>query len=117
MPISPVRGVKRPTNVVSRPTVDVANSSPNDAAGEREQRALGQQLPNEPAASGAERRAHGQLAVAAQQPRERQVRDVGAGDQQHEPGRAEQDQQHRPRVARQLVAHASVVAVKPDPGR
>ena len=106
MPTSPVRGVKRATNVVSRPTVHVANSSPNSAAGEREQRALGEQLAHQPAASGAERRADRQLAIAPQQARERQVRDVGARDQQHQAGRPEQDQQHRPRVARHLLAHA-----------
>ena len=106
MPTSPVREVKRATNVVSRPTVQVANSRPNRPPAKREQRALGQQLTNQAAAPGAERRAHGELAIAAQQARERQVGDVGAGDQQDEPGRPEQDQQHRPRVARQLLAHA-----------
>ena len=48
--------------------------------------------------------ADGELAVAAQQAREREVGHVGARDQQHQAGRAEQDQQHRPRVPRHLLA-------------
>ena len=76
--------------------------------------ALGQELANQLPASGAERGADGQLPLAPQQPRQREVGDVRAGDQQHETGRAQQDQQQRPRLARQLVAHRQVVAVKPD---
>ena len=75
------------------------------AAGEREHGALGQQLADQPAASGAERRPHRQLAVAAQEPRQRQVGDVRAGDEEHETGRAKEEQQHRPRVLRHLAAH------------
>jgi hypothetical protein len=56
---------------------------PERAAGDREQHALGQQLPDDPPASGTERRAHGNLALAAHAAREQEVRDVGAGDEQH----------------------------------
>ena len=66
MPISPVRGVKRPTNVVSMPTrrrTRTAGRTMPPASGE--QRAFGQQLADQPAAAGAERGAHRQLAIAA----------------------------------------------------
>ena len=103
--ISPVRAVNRPTNVVSMSIVDHANDEADDAAGDRQQRALGQQLPHQPPASRAERGAHRQLAIAPQHARERQVGDVRARDQQHEPGRAEQDQQHLARADGQLLEH------------
>jgi hypothetical protein len=117
MPTSPVRGVKRATNVVSRPTVQVANSRPKRAPAEGEQRALGEQLAHEAPASGAERGADGELAVPPQQPREREVRHVGARDQQHQAGRPEQISSIGRAVPRHLLAHAAVVAVKPEPGR
>ena len=85
--------VKRPTNVVSMSIVSHANADADDAAGDRQQRALGQQLPHQPAAAGAERGAHRQLAIAAEHPRQREVGDVRARDQQHQAGDAEQDQQ------------------------
>ena len=66
MPISPVRGVKRATNVVSIPIVRRGEEQADDAAGERQQRAFREQLTNEAAAAGAERGANGELAVAPQ---------------------------------------------------
>ena len=61
------------------------------AARAAQHHALGQQLSNQPAAPGAERRAHSHFARAVHRAREQQIRDVRAGDQQHEPdgGRAE----------------------------
>ncbi len=50
-------------------------------------------------------RAHGQLAIAAQHARQREVGDVRAREQQHQAGRAEQDQQHLARARRQLLEH------------
>ena len=56
-----------------------------EAAGEeREQQALGEELAHQPAARGAEREAHRHLALARRRAREQQVRDVRAGDQQHQ---------------------------------
>ena len=54
-----------------------------------------QQLTHDPPPSRAERHADGQFAAARGEPRHLQVRDVDAGDQQHERHRAEQDQQQR----------------------
>ena len=87
------------------PIVPHANSTPDDAADRGEQRALGEELPDQPAATGAQRRAQRQLAVPAQHPRQRQVGDVGAGDEQDQAGDAEQDQQQVARPFGQRRAH------------
>ena len=50
----------------------------------RQQRALGQQLHDQPAAPGAERQADGDLLLPRRRARQQQVRDVGARDQQHQ---------------------------------
>ena len=49
-------------------------------------------------AGGAERAAHRNLALAAGRPREQQVCDVGARDQQHEADRDEERHERPPRV-------------------
>ena len=65
------------------------------AAGEAEDRALGQQLPDQAPAAGAKRRADRDLARPVHRPREEQVGDVRAGNQHHEPDRAQQHEQGR----------------------
>ena len=55
-----------------------------------QQGALGQQLPDDASAAGAEDRAQRQLALPGDRPRQQQVRDVRAGDQQHEADRRQQ---------------------------
>ena len=52
-----------------------------------------QQLTHDPPASGAESHAHGQLAAPGGETRHLQVRDVDAGDEEHERHGPEQDQQ------------------------
>ena len=69
--------------------------------------------PAELPASGAERRAQRQLALATQRPRERQAGDVGAREQQDERGRADEHQQHRPRVAGELLQERHGVRLEP----
>ena len=103
--ISPVRDVKRPTNVVSMSIVSHAKAMPITPPTDGEQRAFGEQLAHQPAAAGAERGAHRQLAIAAQHPRQREVGDVRARDQQHQAGDAEQDQQQLARAGGQRFAH------------
>ena len=66
-----------------------------------------QQLPQQPAAGSAQRRSDGQLALTSGRSREQQVRDVDAGDQQHEKDRAEQDQQRPPDVADDFVVESN----------
>ena len=68
------------------------------AAKRRQQARLGQQLPHEPPAARADRQAHGHLRRPAGRPRQQQVRDVGAGDQQDEPGDRQQQHQGRLRL-------------------
>ena len=60
---------------------------PEHAADHREQHAFGHELAQQPAAAGAERRAHGKLAMTRLRAREQQVGEVRARDQQHEPDR------------------------------
>ena len=70
-----------------------ANRTPSAAADERQQHALGQQLPHQPPAAGADRHPDRHLAGARRAAGELQVGDVGAGDQQQERDRAEQQVQ------------------------
>ena len=51
------------------------------------------ELPDEAAAPGADGESHGDLAPAAGRAHEKQIGDVGAGDEQHEPDGAEQHEQ------------------------
>jgi hypothetical protein len=57
-----------------------------DTGHDDEQRALGQQLMQQPRAAGAEGHPHRDLALAAHRAGEEHVRDVRAGDQQHQRG-------------------------------
>ena len=84
---------------------DPGEANADRSADGRQQRALGEQLPHQPAASRAERGAHRQLAIAAKHPRQREVGDVRARNQQHQSGDAEQDQQQLARAARQRFTH------------
>jgi hypothetical protein len=68
---------------------------PSSAAGGREQEALGEDLADQPPARGADRRPDGHLALPRRGLREEHVRDVRAGDEQHEADRAEQDEERR----------------------
>ena len=70
-----------------------------EAGGERQHHALGEELADQAAASGADRRAHDDLAAARRGARQQQIGDVGAGDEQHEAHRAEQHEQRLPRRA------------------
>ncbi len=83
-----------------------AISTPTRRARAAEQQAFGQQRAAQRAGAGAQRRADGQFAFAADGARENQVGDVGAGDDEDQAGRGEQHQQHGPRAGRNLVAQA-----------
>jgi hypothetical protein len=100
---------ERDEKVAQQPTDEQAEG----AAGERQQRALGEQLPCDATTSGAERDADGELALASQNKRERQVGDVGRDQQQDEGGRRQQHQQRRPRLARQLVIPDTAAVLNP----
>ena len=94
----------------------IREREPGRSAGERQQRALGDELPDEPRAPGAERRPDGHLGLARGRPREQQVRDVDAGDQQDEADGAEQHFDRELRVADERVeqrprGHADLLVV------
>src|SRR5262249_48888106 len=74
---------------------------PYRAAGHGQQQAFGQQLPHDPPASRAERRADGDLLLSRFGSRQQQVGHVGASDQQEEADRDQQRQQSRTRILRQ----------------
>ena len=73
------------------------------AAGDGEHRALGQELTEQPRAAGPERRPHGELAIAAHEPRDEQIRHTRADDQQDESRRRKQDDQRRLELLRQSL--------------
>jgi hypothetical protein len=74
------------------------------AAGQREQRRLGEKLAADAPAPRAQRRADGQLPLARAGAHQREVGHVRAGNEQHEPDRRQGQRQRPPRVARhQLV--------------
>ena len=60
-------------------------------AAEGEQQAFGQLLPEQTGGTSAEARTHGKLGATCRGPGEQQIGDVGAGDDQDETDRAEQD--------------------------
>ena len=74
----------------------MATTSPGDAAGDREQDALDERLRHDLPARRAHREPHGGLTAPRDRAREQQVRDVGAGDEQHQPAHAEQNLQAAP---------------------
>ena len=75
---------------------DVGEHQPEAAADHRQHGALGQQLPDQPTAAGAEGGTHGDLLLAAHDSRQAEVGDVGAGDQQYQPGGGQQRNLLRP---------------------
>ena len=64
-----------------------------------QQHRLGQQLPDELPAVGANRQAHRHFSGTAGAAHQQQVRDIGAGDEQNRAGHSEEDEQRRPRFA------------------
>ena len=75
-----------------------------NGAGPAQHQALGEQRAAQRAVARAQRRAHGQLALAANRARQDQVRDVRAGDDEDDGGGGEQHEQDRPRRRGNLIA-------------
>ena len=93
-PSSPTRG--RPAVLTEqRADAEPAEDQAEHAADDRQHDAFGQQLADDPAARAADRRADRDLAPAAGRAHEQEVRDVGAGDEQHEADGADQHEQRR----------------------
>ena len=83
-------------------------------AQQRQHDGFGQQLPHDPPASRAEGHADGQFAAPRGETRHLQVRDVDAGDQQHERHRPEQDQQQRAHRLRAVLLQADRARERAD---
>ena len=84
-----------------------------DAAEQRQQHTLGEQLLRDASAAGAERGAHRKLARARRAARELEIGDVRAGDEQHERDRAEHDEQTLANAADELVLERRTSAPVP----
>ena len=75
-----------------------------DRAGAAQQQALGQQRATQRGGARSERRANRQLAFASHRPRQDQVGDVRARDDEDEPGGGQEHEQHRPGRRGDLIA-------------
>ena len=84
-----------PTSCTRTGTANDANSRSRSPAGDRDQHALGEEVPDDAGASRAERDANGEVAPAGQRPRQQQAGDVDARDQQHAGDGTEQHEQRR----------------------
>ena len=117
---------RRVDRQVERHRVDVGRDLPHkegarpscDGEAERgpgggEHRALGEQLPHEAPSRGADRRAYAQLVTSRGRAGEEQVRDVGAGDKEHERDNAEDDEQRTLVAASQLRRAGRCVDERP----
>ena len=82
---------------------------PEGAADRRQHRALGQELPREAPAARADGRPHRQLALPRQAARQKQVRDIRAGNQQQADDGAGEYQQGGTHARGHLVDHAADV--------
>ncbi len=74
------------------------NQESERAAGDRQQQRFRQQLPEQPGAAGADRRPNRELALPHGAPRQQQVGDVAARDQQHQADRRQQARARGPDV-------------------
>ena len=100
-----------------RECVDAPGSDedPEYAAAHCKQQALGEQLPNHSRTACPEGQSNGDLPPAAGPARKQQVRDVRAGDEEHEADRGQQHQQRRADVADDLlVERDSLRTSRPD---
>ena len=85
----------------------LAISRPAAPPSSAEQHAFGQQLPHQPLPAGAERGADRDFLLPPGGARQQQVRDVRAGDQQHQRHRAEQHEHRAAHVADDLSRAAA----------
>ena len=75
-----------------------------EATGQRQHEALGENLPDQAAARRAKRQAHRKLLMTGERPRQQQIADIGAGDEQHAADASQKQQQWRLRLTNQRVA-------------
>ena len=75
------------------------------AAGEAEQNAFGEQLPNESSPARAQRGPNGEFAMARGGAGEKEIGDVRAGDEEDAADRAEQGVEHGAHIAHCVIEH------------
>jgi len=84
-----------------------------------EHHTLGEELPDEARRSGAQRGANRAFAATGGRTHQQQIRHVGAGDEQHQADRTEQQQQRAPAVAHHHLGHrhelGADILVRPRP--
>ena len=112
----------RPRNAVAtypdeQPRRPISEHQPERAADRREHERLGDDLADEDGAIGAERRPDRQLLAPRGGSPEHQVAEVGAGDQQHEADRCEQDHERTLDVAHELTVERNDVDAEALIGR
>ncbi len=106
MLISSIRGVPSGAMAFSADTPQTPAEHPERTAGECEQYAFRQQLPHDAQPIGAKRAAYSDLAQPSRRAGEQQIRDVHAGDEQHESYCAEQHEQGEAACCRPAVPGA-----------
>ena len=119
-PINPDLVNARDLNLVDfdqRADPEPCQRQSESAANHREQRAFGQQLSNDAAPSGAKRRSDRHLFLPVGRPRQQQVGDVRAGDQQNEADDSHQYPQRLANVAdhefiKRLRGQSPVAAIR-----
>ena len=84
------REVGRDRNRPQEPHAQVAEPNSRKSSGRGQQKAFGEKLPHQRASRGADRHANRDLLRAGRSTSERQVRHIGAGDQQDEAGDSKQ---------------------------
>jgi hypothetical protein len=82
-----------------------AEADTKNGAAAGHERAFDEQLTHDPASARAERRPKRQVVFAAGEPRQHQIRHIGAGDQQNEGDRAHQDAERRADFAGQHLGN------------
>ena len=85
---------------------DESENEAQQASGQRERKALGQQLADDLEASGAERGAGCEFALSYRGAHQQEIGDVGAGNEKNEADRAEQNQQRLPGIADRSIPAA-----------
>ena len=76
---------------------------PESASGDAEESAFAEELSEHPSPAGSERGSQRDLPLAARGSREQETRDVGAGDEEHEPDRTPEDEERLPGASRDFI--------------
>jgi hypothetical protein len=103
-PCSPMRGRSAGLTGEQRAHAHIAEDEAEDAAGDGEDDAFGEELADDAGAAGAHGGTDGEFTLAAGGPDEQEIGDVGAGDEQDEADGSEQDKERGARVGDDGVA-------------